>query len=145
MGRAELERYFRNPLMTNETPHPEVTAPRLGLKSDAEFGNKNFSMSWWAITEPFEMVKEPHVHDFDQFLIFVGGDLTNMVDLGGEVELTLSEDGIHFEKFTITTATVVYIPRGLYHCPLNFKKIKDPKRPILFHDLFFSPEYKRKE
>jgi len=142
--RAILEKYFRNSVVTSETPHPEVSAPRLGLHSDKEYGNRDFSMSWWAITEPFEMVTENHSHDFDQFLIFVGGDLTNMPDLGGEVELTLSRDGKHLEKFVITTATTVFVPAGLYHCPLNFKKINDPKKPILFHDLFFSPEYKRK-
>jgi len=145
MARSRLEKYFRKAVSTTETPHPEVTAPRLGLKSDEGFGNINFSMSWWAITEPFEMVTEHHAHDFDQFLIFVGGDINNMVDLGGEVELTLSEDGVNLEKFVITEATNVYIPKGLYHCPLNFKRVDNPDKPILFHDLFFSPEYKRRD
>ena len=145
MSRAELEKYMRKGVVTSVTQHPEVSAPRLGLHSDKDFGNMNFSMSWWAITEPFEMVTECHAHDFPQFLIFVGGDLTNMPDLGGEVELTLSLDGKDLEKFVITEATTVYVPAGLYHCPLNFKKINDPRKPILFHDLFFSPEYKRKD
>lgn len=145
MSRAELEKYMRKGVVTLETPHPEVSTPRLGLHSDKDFGNMDFSMSWWAITEPFEMVTECHAHDFPQFLIFVGGDLTNMPDLGGEVELTLSLDGKDLEKFLITEATTVYVPAGLYHCPLNFKKINDPKKPILFHDLFFSAEYKRKD
>jgi hypothetical protein len=39
---------------------------------------------------------------------------------------------------------MVFIPKGLYHCPLNFKKINDPKKPILLHDLLFSSEYNRK-
>lgn len=143
-ARAELEKYFRKGVTTGQTPHAEVSAPRLGLHSDKDFGNLNFSMSWWAITEPFEMVSENHAHDFPQFLIFVGGDLTNMPDLGGVVELTLSKDGKKMEKFVITEATTVYVPAGLYHCPLNFKKINNPRKPILFHDLFFSPEYKRK-
>ncbi len=145
MSRAELEKYFRKSLVTAPTPHPEVSAPRLGLHSDAGYGQRDFSMSWWAITEPFQMVDECHAHDFDQFLVFAGGDLTNMVDLGGEVELTLSLDGKNLEKFVITEATTVFVPAGLYHCPLNFKKVNDPKKPVLFHDLFFSPEYKRKD
>lgn len=145
MVTSELEKYFRNPLMTSATPHPEVVAPRLGLKSDESFGNKKFSMSWWAISDPFEMVTDHHAHDFDQFLIFVGGDINNMMDLGGEVELTLSEDGKNLQVFTITEATQVYVPAGLYHCPLNFKRIDDPSKPILFHDLFFSQEYGRRK
>ena len=145
MAGSNLGKYLRKAVVTGETPHPEVWAPRLGLRSGEGFGNLDFRMSWWAITEPFQMVDEMHSHDFDQFLIFVGGDLANMTDLGGEVELTLSEDGVNKETFSITEATNVYIPKGLYHGPLNFKKINDPKKPILFHDLFFAPEYKRRD
>jgi hypothetical protein len=145
MARSDLEKYFRKSTVTTSTPLPKISAPRLELNSNEGFGNRQFLMTWWAITEPFEMVSENHTHDFDQFLIFVGGDLTNMPDLGGVVELTLSLDGKDLEKFVITEATTVYVPAGLYHCPLNFKKINDPQKPILFHDLFFSPEYKRKE
>jgi len=50
---------------------------------------------------------------------------------------------INRKKFIITEATNVFIPKGLYHCPLNFKKIYDPQKPILFHDLFFAADYKR--
>ena len=103
----------------------------------------NFSMSWWAITEPFVMVEDCHKHDFDQFIIFAGGDIINMPDIGGVVEFGLSEDGENIETQVITEATMIFIPAGLYHGPLNFKQINDPKKPILFHDLFFSPEYKR--
>ena len=62
MSKAELEKYIRKGVVATETPHPEVSAPRLGLHSDKDFGNMNFSMSWWAITEPFEMVAENHAH-----------------------------------------------------------------------------------
>jgi hypothetical protein len=140
---SKFAKYVRKGVVTTPTPHPEVTAPRLGLKSGGDFGNPNFSMSWWAITEPFVMVEDCHKHNFDQFIIFAGGDITDMTKIGGEVEFGLSEDGIHIETQIITEATMIFIPAGLYHGPLNFKKINDPKKPILFHDLFFSPEYKR--
>jgi hypothetical protein len=100
-------------------------------------------MNWWAITEPFVMVEDIYKHNFDQLIIFAGGDLTNMVDLGGVVEFGLSLDGKDVETQIITEATMIYLPAGLYHGPLNFKKIKNPRKPILFHDLFFSQEYKR--
>ena len=87
------------------------------------------------------MVTECHSHDFDQFIIFAGGDLTNMTNLGGD---TLSTDGKELHKVVITEATTVFVPAGLYHCPFNFKKVNDPSKPTLFHDLFFSPEYGQK-
>ncbi len=143
MASSEYSQYIRKGLLATPSPHPEVPSPRLSLKSDVNFGNKNFTMSWWAITEPFEMVTEVHKHDFDQYIIFAGGDITNMPDLGGVVEFGLSRDGKNVEIQVITEATMIFLPAGLYHGPLNFKVIKDPKKPILFHDLFYSPEYKR--
>jgi hypothetical protein len=142
--RTILQKYIKKSVMTNKAPHPEVKAPRLGLHADKEYGNREFSMSWWAITEPFVMVSDCHAHDFDQFIIFAGGNLNNMPDLGGEVEFSLSRDGKKIEKFIIKEACTIFVPAGLYHCPLYFKKINDPKYPILFHDLYFSPEYGRK-
>jgi len=143
MARAELEKYFRKTLV-KQTTHPEVTAPAMGLKSDEGFGNLNLSIGWRAVTEPFVMAEESHAHDFDQFLIFAGGDLTNMIDLGGEVELFLSLDNENLEKFIITEATAVFIPAGLYHCPLSFTKINDPRKPILFQNIMLTSEYKRR-
>jgi hypothetical protein len=90
MATSKFAKYVQKGVMTNPTPHPEVTAPRLGLKSGGGFGNTEFSMSWWAITEPFVMVADCHKHDFDQFIIFAGGDITNMPDIGGVVEFGLS-------------------------------------------------------
>lgn len=148
MAESKLEKYIKRDVQITEEMqqrHPEIKSPVLGLTSDQSFGNKKFSMSWSPISEPFEMVTETHSHDFDQFLIFVGGDVNNMVDLGGEVELTLGENEQELEKFVFTKATMVYIPAGLFHCPLNFKKVNNPNKPILFHDLFFASEYVRKE
>jgi hypothetical protein len=148
MAESKLERYIKRNMRVPEDiqkRHLEVKSPVLGLTSDQSFGNKSFSMSWWPISEPFEMVSETHAHDFDQFLIFVGSDMKNMTDLGGEVELTLGKNENELEKFVFTKATVVHVPAGMLHCPLNFKKVNNPAKPILFHDLFFAPEYKRKE
>lgn len=148
MAKSKLEKYIRRNMKVSkeiQKRHPEVKSPVLGLKSDRSLGNKNFALSWWPISEPFEMISEPHAHDFDQFLIFVGGDMKNMTDLGGVVELTLGENMNKLKKFAFTKATTVYVPAGLLHCPLNFKKVNDPKKPILFHDFFLSREYKRKK
>lgn len=145
--KSNLEKYIRRNMKVPEEiqkRHTEVKSQVLGLISDQDFGSKDFALSWWPISEPFEMISETHAHDFDQFLIFVGGDMKNMPDLGGEVELTLGEEEGKLEKFVFTTATTVYVPAGMLHCPLNFKKVNNPDKPILFHDLFFSREYKRK-
>lgn len=59
--------------------------------------------------------------------------------------MSIAELEKHLKKEPVTSKAPhpeVSSPRlGLYYCPLNFKKINDHKKPILFHDLFFSPEH----
>jgi hypothetical protein len=78
-----------------------------------------------------------HKHDVDEFIFFIGGDPGNILDFGAEVELSLGE-GENQEKHTINTTSVVYIPKGLVHLPINFKKVD---KPFLFGHLLLAPDY----
>ena len=66
-------------------------ASRLVFFSKNYVGEKDFSLLWNCVTEPFLMVEEAHSHDFDQFLHFYGGDSRNIADFDAEVELSLGE------------------------------------------------------
>ncbi len=127
-------------LPTQKSPHPELTVPKPFASADENFGNMGFTTYWECINKAFTMNPNPHQHPFPQYLTFLGGDITNMTDLGGIIELTLGEDLKHLEVHTITKATMVYIAPGLYHCPIVYKKIT---KPILFNDLFFGAKYSR--
>ena len=50
----------------------------------------------------------------------------------------LSEDGIHRETHTITKATSIFVPKGLYHCPLVYKRVD---KPFYFIEIFFADQY----
>ena len=106
-----------------------------GLK---DWGGIQHRMKWTFISQPVLMVDEPHSHDFDEFLCFLGCDPTNGLDFGAEIELSLGRER---EKQIISAATVVCVPQGLIHCPLHFKKIT---KPILFCHIYTAPEYLRK-
>jgi hypothetical protein len=106
-----------------------------GLKN---WGGINLRMYWKNISKPNLMVDEPHSHDFDEFLCFCSADPENAFDLGGEVELSLGKEG---EKYVINTGTIVAVPKGLVHGPLNFTKVK---KPMMFSIIYLSPEYVRK-
>ncbi|MGB9921152.1 MAG: hypothetical protein ACPLPT_10620 [Moorellales bacterium] len=143
---SPYEKYITRNLHLPWHPHlREVSKPVMVFGHDGSQHSPKFRITWWAITEPFVMEPEPMVHDdFDQFLIFLGGDINNMLDLGGVVELTLQEEGKDPETIVLTTGAVIYIPAGLKHCPLVFKEVRDPAKPILFQDMFFAPEYGRR-
>lgn len=103
-----------------------IGTPEAGLKLTVHY-----------ITEPFLMIEEAHKHDDVQFLCFYGGNPANIKDFDAEVEISLGEEG---EKHLITTSAVVYIPKGLIHCPLNFKKID---KPIIMMGIYLASEYAR--
>ena len=139
MAELKTAKYIRT-LDTRASRHKEVTTPIPFIDSDKDFGNMGFHMYWQTIDKPFVMAPESHRHDFPQFLYFLGGDVTNLTDLGGVIEFTLSEDGKTMEKHIITKATMIYIRPGLFHNPMVFKKVT---KPILTGDLYFATDYTR--
>ncbi len=64
---------------------------------------------------------EPHAHDFDEVLGFIGTDRQNPKNLDAEVELWLED-----EKYLLHNSCLVFIPRGVKHCPMVFKKADRP-------------------
>jgi len=114
---------------------PVVSAALEGLE---DWGGIQHRISWKYISGPSMMIDEPHLHDFDEFLVFLGSNPADPKDFDSEIELSL---GIEGETHKINTATVVCVPRGLIHGPLNFKKIG---KPILFSIVYLAPDYERK-
>ena len=124
---------FVKPAPIIQSEHKEVTAPMVFQCSRDLFGNilgngGNFSMGLIYLTQPFLMVKDAHVHEYDQFFCFVGGNPLNINEFDAEVEMYLGQER---EKFVITSPTSVYIPAGMVHCPLNFKRIN---KPVMYMD-----------
>ncbi len=83
------------------------------------------------------MVNDPHSHDFDQFLHFYSADSRHIADFQAEIEISLGEEG---EKHIITEPTVLHVPAGMIHCPLNFKIVR---KPVIFMNVALTPEYTR--
>jgi hypothetical protein len=135
----ETDKYFRVNA-TRPSRHAAVTDPIPILRIDEKFGGHNVNMYWKCVTKPYVDEAEPHRHTFDHYLVFLGGNPHNMLDLGGEAELTLSEDGVHQEKHIINQYTTVYIRAGLFHCPLVFTRVD---RPFIFYDFVCSLTHDR--
>jgi hypothetical protein len=63
----------------------------------------------------------PHTHDFDEVIGFLGTNPQKPRELGGEMELWLDD-----EKYLLTNTCLVFVPRGLRHCPLIARKVNVP-------------------
>ncbi len=114
---------------------PVIPAVLEGLE---DWGGIHQRIYWKYILHPNLIVKEPHSHDSEEFLIFIGSNPANPKDFDAEIEISLGEEG---EKHFINTAAVVCIPEGLVHGPLNFRRIG---KPIVFSIIYLAPDYVRK-
>jgi hypothetical protein len=110
--------------------------PEIRFSGEEHYGS-DFSLLFFHISKPVLMEDSPHSHDFDMYLYFLGKD--NMEDLGAEIEMGLGKEQ---EIHTITTPASVYVPKGLIHCPLNFKRVD---KPILFVHAVIAPKYTKIE
>jgi hypothetical protein len=104
--------------------------------STAEYG---VDAGWIVVPvlEPRMFQKEPHKHDFHQFFCFLGSDPEDIRKFDAEIEVYLGEEG---EKHVITTPTVLHVPPGLMHCPMEYKRVG---KPVIHLDVFFAPRYER--
>jgi hypothetical protein len=66
-------------------------------------------------------IKPTHTHDFDEIIGFAGSNRQHPRDLGGELEFWM--DG---EPYTLTKTCLIFIPRGVKHCPIVIKRIDTP-------------------
>jgi hypothetical protein len=97
-------------------------------------GAPSIICSWyWKATETEGT--PAHTHDFDEVIGFIGSDPDNPRDLCGEVELWLDD-----EKYMLTKSCLVFVPKGLKHCPLRVTKVD---RPILFLAVSISSKYSK--
>jgi hypothetical protein len=127
-------------------PHAEWTSvdppaertPVISIRVNSNlFKTINCDFAFLGVSEAGPMRHPAHKHDVDEFIFFIGGDPSNILDFGAEVELSLGE-GKEQEKHTINTTSVVYVPKGLAHLPMNFKKVA---KPVLFGHLLLAPDY----
>jgi hypothetical protein len=69
--------------------------------------------------------KEPHVHDHDEVVYFIGSDPKDIGDLGAEVNFQIGEKGCE-EDHIFSVPTAVVIPKGVWHCPMYALRVEKP-------------------
>jgi hypothetical protein len=93
------------------------------LYTDGQYNEEAYYFTTQWVYKPCEEGIPPitHDHSYNEYLGFFGSDTDNPEDLCGEVELSIGD-----EKHTITKSCVVFIPEGVSHCPMKFKRVDKP-------------------
>ena len=102
------------------------------LDSETVPGSKFYAEAIWFWPRPNSPKPKPgdeagpkaHTHRFPEMIGFFGTNPDDIHDLCGEIELWI--DG---EQYLLTKSFVAFIPAGLVHCPLYFRRIDRP----IFH------------
>ncbi|NLT66561.1 MAG: twin-arginine translocation signal domain-containing protein [Acidobacteria bacterium] len=118
-------------------PFPEIASPQTYFRGASALPGATATIGWQVFTAPV-CWETPHTHKYDEFLIFLGAELPDLCSsFDAEIDLWM---GNEMEKHTITSTTIVFIPKGLEHAPLNFRIIR---KPVLFHALYLGPSLDR--
>ncbi|MCJ7605749.1 MAG: hypothetical protein MUO19_06920, partial [Dehalococcoidales bacterium] len=98
-------------------------SPTMTIMSDAQVPGCNMYIEYgwiYGIPDPNPHIHE-HVHDYDEIVLHWGGDPTHPQVLGGEIEFCIGGQPI-----TFNTTTGIFIPAGVPHGPLTWKKFEKP-------------------
>ena len=81
---------------------------------------------WPGGSDTYPQTAEPnaHAHDYDETIAFFGTDFKNPYDLCGDIEIWMED-----EKLNLTRSCLIFVPKGMYHCPLVIHKVEKP----IFH------------
>jgi hypothetical protein len=74
-----------------------------------------------------KQTERSHLHDFDEVLAYFGTDPNNPHDLGAELEIQAGG-----KKYFVDKSCLIFIPKGIEHCPIFFEKMTRP----IFHFIF---------
>jgi hypothetical protein len=139
MADLKYNKYIVDYYKPRDTPASKANADRVVpiVRMDEEIIKGSFYMGLvWALQPPPPNVQtEAHVHDYNEVIGFIGSDWKNPQDLGGEIEFWIED-----EKYILKKSCIIFIPKGIKHCPLRDLKID---RPYIHFAMVTEGQYKR--
>jgi len=125
MAKSEYEKYVVKKPAYEVIPKFEVKGrvPAMTLMSgNLVPGTRMYVETGWVLDmpDPNPHIGE-HTHDYDEIIIHLGIDPEQPEDLGGEIEICI--DG---EPHTIDSTSAIYVPKGVKHGPLTWKRVDRP-------------------
>ena len=108
----------------------------LWLDSDVYPGAFQMNTAWYFGVPERDPIFTEHVHDDTSELVgFIGTDMNNPYDLGGEIEYSVGG-----EAHLLTKTTMIYIPAGIKHNPMRILRVD---RPIFHFSVVMQEKYDR--
>lgn len=133
MAELKYKKYISEAGPPRPMPETGAARPRIGFDERVErpklhmlFAQQNrmingnaITICQWVLAGEEPGTQGPHTHPYDEIIGFAGTNPNDMYDLGGVAELWMDD-----EQYFIDRSFVVYVPKGLKHCPLTIRDIK---------------------
>ena len=87
------------------------------------------------VRKPYMFHEPTHKHHFTEFFFFFGSNPMDLNEFDADVEFSF---GPERERHVITSPTIVTVPPGVYHCPLNYARVG---KPFYCLEAFLTSEY----
>jgi hypothetical protein len=125
MAESKYDKYVVKKPAYEVAPKVEVKGriPAMTLMSGSLVpGSEMYIETGWVLgmPDPNPHIGE-HTHDYDEIVLHIGTDPSNPEDLGGEIEI-----GMGGEPVRINSTSAIFIPKGVKHGPLVWKKFTKP-------------------
>ena len=126
-----------NEVVAEGDPTDFVVKPQAYFRGASQIPGSEFNSSFQIFVKPFFLDRVQHRHPKDEYLVFLGASFPNVFDFDAKIEFTIGKDE-EAETYVIDKPTIIRIPAGMYHCPLNFKEIN---KPVLFLAMCMMPMF----
>ncbi len=134
MAESKYGKYIiREPLEKGRAPMLHICAEKGCL--GAQFAGFPIEVQLLTITEPTSLPHQAHAHDVDEIFFIFGSDPKNYYDFDAEIEIYFGEER---EKQIVNSTSIVYVPKGVVHCPIAITKVN---KPFQWMHVLFTPKY----
>ncbi len=111
--------------------HDTITAPMIASMGGKDVSGSRLAIGLARIDKPDTIIDKAHQHPHDQW-IYIIGTSDNFVDFDADIEF-----GLDNKIYQINYPFYAFIPAGMYHCPLNIKRVG---KPVIFIDARITEE-----
>jgi hypothetical protein len=140
MAKAKYGQYIVTELNTHHfTPEFSAAYARwatriLWMDDKVVPGAFQMNCSWYLRPPEVKSTEaQAHTHDADEIIGFFGNNPQDPYNLGAEIEFWLED-----EKHIITSSALIFVPKGMKHCPLILRRVD---RPIFHFSTVTSGQY----
>jgi hypothetical protein len=135
--KGKYAKYFTTDIKEDSIlPADIIPGPTFGFRGASQIAGACANFGWNVIYKPYFIDRVTHVHAGDEYLCFLAGNVPDCFsNFDAEIDMHFGKEQ---EKYTNTKPTIVFIPKGTFHCPLEFRVVN---KPLLFVKLLLTPEF----